>query len=82
MWVSWSDGGLLHVFSQSKGIQKPKKQIKPIDGTKFLQGRVAPHFGDRPLVVYPTSKFFLKFFIFFVFCLLYVKFCKVVFYCL
>ena len=59
--------------------QKAEKQIKPIHGTKFLQGRVAPPYGDALLGVYPTSIFFLNFFSDFV---LYVKFCKVVFYCL
>ena len=63
MCVSVSSVGLLLIVSQAKRHPKNEMQIKPIDGTKIFNGRVAPPpYGDALLGVYPTSKFFLNFF--------------------
>ena len=63
MCVSWSGGGLLLLISQAKGHPKTEMQIKPIHSAKILQGRVAHPYGDASLLVYPTSNFFLIFFV-------------------
>lgn len=42
----------------SESIQKPKKQIKPMHGTKILQGRVAPPWEMRLYGSTPPHFFF------------------------
>ena len=88
MCVSWSGGGLLLLISQAKGHPKAEKQNKPIHGTKNFKGRVAPPLVGCVFRGLPHIKFFFNFFCsnsfykFFSDFVLYVKFCKVVFYCL
>ena len=43
--------------------QKAEMQIKPIHGTKILQGRVAPPYGDASIGGLPHLKIFLNFFV-------------------
>ena len=63
MCVAASSVGLLLLVSQAKRHPKAEKQIKPIERMKIFKGRVAPPYGDASLGVYPTSKFFLIFFV-------------------
>ena len=63
----------------SESIQKPKKQIKPIHGTKILQGRVALPLWRCAFRGLPHLIFFLIFFdansfliFFLIFCFLFV----------
>ena len=54
--------GVFREPASAKRHPKTETQIKPIERTKILQGRVAPPLGDASLWVYPTSFFFEIFF--------------------
>ena len=62
MCIRLCPGVLLILVSQAKSHPKAEMQIKPIDGTKFLQGRVAPPLWGCAFRGLPHLKIFFEIF--------------------